>query len=79
MSHSDWKRAISNKKEAVFYVESVLLHHAVAVGTFNQYQGARNAHHTNVMEHANHFWRAGAEWEEVLSQLRYKSTADVPT
>lgn len=54
-SRADSKRTSSDKKEAVFNMDSVLLHYTPPVGTYNQYQGALKAHHTDVMEHAIHF------------------------
>lgn len=63
-SRSYSKQTSSNRKEAVFDVESVLLHYTGVVGTYKQY-GALKAHHTIAVGQAIHFWRTLANWEDV--------------
>lgn len=63
----------------MFDVESVLPPFTPVVGTYNQYYGGLKVHHTNAEEKAIQFWRTGAYWEDVLSQLIYKGHGDVPT
>lgn len=52
--------------------------HLHAPGIYNQKPAAQEAHHTNVVEKATHFWRSLAGWEALLGQLSYNGHGEVP-
>lgn len=74
----DSKQRSNDKEKSVFDVESVLLHYTRAVGTYNQYLGARKADITNVVDQAFQFWRTDTDWEGILAELNSKWHGDVP-
>lgn len=41
----------------VFEIDSIILQHARAVGTYEKYPSVRKAQSSNVYEHAVNFWR----------------------